>query len=241
MKTPYILLTAITLISVMQGCARQDNIAYAVDTQESPLQDYIAHAGGSVGTFCYSNSLEAVRSSLEQGVDFIELDLCLTSDAQLVAWHDWAFEWTGAPTHDQFMGRRIYGLFTPIDFPRMDSILSTNPQLSLVTDKISDPVVIDKWLHKYKKRVWVECFNDKDYFALQKMGYHVLASKVPPYKTETCTTIRCYTFNRFHCPDLSQRDGDCFALFGGGISKHDADSLFAIDPRIRFVYVDFFE
>ena len=209
---------------------------------ESPdLPHYIAHAGGSVYRYMYSNSLEAVRNTLAHGLDFMELDLSVTSDGELVAWHDWQFEWTEAPTHDEFMARKIYGLFTPIDFPRMDSILTANPQLTLVTDKISDPAVIDRWLGKYKDRMWVECFSDEDYFALQEKGYHVLASCVPPLKTDTPAVIRSYAFNYRHCADLSQCDGDCFALFGGEISRRKADSLFSTDPRIRFVYVDFYE
>ena len=209
---------------------------------ESPdLPHYIAHAGGSVYRYMYSNSLEAVRNTLAHGFDFIELDLSVTSDGELVAWHDWQFEWTEAPTHDEFMARKIYGLFTPIDFPRMDSILTANPQLTLVTDKISNPAVIDRWLGKYKDRMWVECFSDEDYFALQEKGYHVLASCVPPLKTDTPAVIRSYAFNYRHCADLSQCDGDCFALFGGEISRRKADSLFSTDPRIRFVYVDFYE
>ena len=205
------------------------------------LPHYIAHAGGSVYRYMYSNSLEAVRNTLAHGFDFMELDLSVTSDGELVAWHDWQFEWTEAPTHDEFMARKIYGLFTPIDFPRMDSILTANPQLTLVTDKISDPAVIDRWLGKYKDRMWVECFSDADYVALQEKGYHVLASCVPPLKTDTPAVIRSYAFNYRHCADLSQCDGDCFALFGGEISRRKADSLFATDPRIRFVYVDFYE
>ena len=209
---------------------------------ESPdLPHYIAHAGGSVYRYMYSNSLEAVRNTLAHGFDFMELDLSVTSDGQLVAWHDWQFEWTEAPTHDEFMARKIYGLFTPIDFPRMDSILTANPQLTLVTDKISDPAVIDRWLGKYKDRMWVECFSDEDYWALLKKGYHVMASRVPPVKADQPVAIRNYAFDYRQCPDFSKCDGDCFALFGGEISRRKADSLFAIDPRIKLVYADFYE
>ena len=204
-------------------------------------QDYIGHAGGSVHRYRYSNSIESVRNSLEHGLGYIELDLSLTSDGQLVAWHDWNFEWTEAPDHDEFMARKIYGLFTPIDFQRIDSIMTANPRLTLVTDKISDPQIIDRWLHPYKKRVWVECFSDADYFALQEMGYHVLASRVPPLKTDTPAVIRNYAFDYRLCAELPQCDGDCFALFGGEITKSDADSLFATDPRIRLVYIDYYE
>ncbi|MBP5476333.1 MAG: sulfatase-like hydrolase/transferase [Paludibacteraceae bacterium] len=236
---------------INQPCYADDNYALRTSLADklirsnwfaSPdLPHYIAHAGGSVRRYRYSNSLEAVRNTLEHGIDCIELDLSVTLDGQLVAWHDWNFEWTEAPTHDRFMAQKIYGLFTPVDFPRMDSILASNPQLTLVTDKISDPAVIDQWLGRYKNRVWVECFSDGDYWTLQKMGYHVLASRVPPAKTDQPAAVRNYAFDYRLCPDLSQCDGDCFALFGGEISRHDADSLFATDPRIRLVYIDFYE
>lgn len=206
-----------------------------------PVTHYIAHAGGCIERYLYSNSLDAVNNALHHNMDCIELDLSVTSDGQLVAWHDWNFEWTAPPTHDEFMARKIYGRFTPIDFPRIDSLLTANPHLSLVTDKISDPAIIDHWLHAYKNRVWVECFSDADYFALQKMGYHVLASRVPPHQSEPSEDVRFYTFDYRRCPDISLRDGDCFALFGGEITQTMADSLMALDKRVRFVYIDFYE
>lgn len=226
MKTISYLISVLAFAIVLPGCNRPH---------------YIAHAGGSIYGYCYSNSLEVVQNSLAHGIDYMELDLSITSDGRLVAWHDWAFEWTGAPTHDQFMARKIYDKFTPMDFPRIDSILRANPRLSLVTDKISDPQIIDRYFYPYRKRVWVECFFETDYWALQQMGYHVLFSQVPPMKSDTPAPIRQYAFDYRKCPDFSLVDGDCFALFGGAISKHDADSLFRLDPRIRLVYIDFYE
>lgn len=215
------------------GCSRGSQLQ-----SSSP---YISHAGGTIAQWRYSNSLEAVANSLEHGLAYIEFDLSITSDSQLVAWHDWGFEWNETPTHAQFMARKIYDLFTPIDYARIDSILTANPQLSLVTNKLSNPAEIDKWFHAYRSRIWVECFSDEDYFALKEMGYNVLASKVPPMANDTANRIRNYAFNYMQCRDLSNRDGDCFALFGGEISKADADSLLSIDPRIKFVYIDYYE
>lgn len=199
---------------------------------------YIAHAGGSIQGYRYSNSLEAISEALSHNIEYIELDLCLTADSCLVAWHDWNWQWTYIPTYEQFMHHKVYDLFTPVDFARIDSILAHNPQLSLVTDKISDPKIIDLYFHAYKRRVWVECFSNEDYFALQQMGYHVLASKEPPSQP---SSIRNYTFNRYSCADPSNRFGDCFAVFGGDISRTIADSIFSLDERIRFVYTDNYE
>ena len=238
MKIPFNLLAALVFAALLSGCTHREP---TVPADETMRQVYIAHAGGNINSYCYSNSLEAVRNTLAHGLDCMELDLCMTSDGQLVAWHDWDFEWDHVPEHDQFMARKIYDAFTPIDFLRIDSILRTNRRLSLVTDKISDPAIIDQWFSPYKERVWVECFSDDDYLTLQEMGYNVLASRVPPLKTDTPALIRNYTFNRFKCTDLSDRDGDVFALFGLEITKSLADSLLATDERIQFVYIDYYE
>lgn len=236
MKHFYIPLLVSFFIVYLPGCSPD------IPQQKLPDQHYIAHAGGSIQGYRYTNSLEAIQCAMSHGVTFIELDLCITSDGQLVAWHDWTFKWDGAPTYAAFMARKIDGLFTPLDYRRIDSIMVHNPELSLVTDKISDPILIDSLFHAYKDRVWVECFTDDDYWALQELGYHVYASKEPPVKSKQPDAIRNYVFHRFLCPDLSKKDGDAFSLFSfAELTKSMADSMFATDPRIKFVYIDYYE
>ena len=217
-------------------------------------QYYIAHAGGSIDGYIYTNSLEAVQNALSHDLEYIELDLSFTSDNYLVASHGWeGFNFETTPTYEQFMSNKIYGKYTPIDAHRIDSILSANPNLSLVTDKISDPNVIDTYFHRYKKRMWIECFSDEDYFRLQKLGYNVLRSEYPPTKTAVWAhVLKHFSFRdlkiwnyTLDCTDtkaLKKRHGDCFAIFGGAnISASDADRQFANDKRIKFVYVDYLD
>lgn len=232
MRHLFDIFVVITLTVVLPGCRSEENY------HEIEGQHYIAHAGGTIQGWRYSNSLEAVREALAHNIKYVELDLCITADGQLVAWHDWNWQWTYTPTHEQFMTHPVYNRFTPIDFAKMDSILSDNPQLSLVTDKISDPEIIERYFSKYKKRVWVECFTEADYFALQESGFHVLMSRSP---SVSASQISNYTYNRYDCADPSDRFGDCFAIYGGDISCTMADSIFAIDERIHFVYTDNYE
>lgn len=235
MKQSAFFLFLTTVVLCASGCSSNP-------PQPRSNQHYIAHAGGCIEGFRYTNSLEAIQCAMAHNVTFIELDLCITSDGQLVAWHDWTFQWDGAPTYEQFMAHKIDDLFTPLDYPRIDSIMVNNPELSLVTDKISDPAIIDSLFHAYKQRVWVECFTDDDYWALKELGYHVFASKEPPAKSDKPDSIRNYVFHRFLCPDLSVKDGDAFALFSfAELSMSMADSMFATDPRIQFVYIDYYE
>lgn len=49
---------------------------------------YISHAGGQVDSLTYLNCEEGLQQSIERGYKYIEFDLCLTEDSQLVFTHD---------------------------------------------------------------------------------------------------------------------------------------------------------
>ena len=76
------------------GCAADPggNTAENGDTAASAPEGHptlIAHAGGAVYGYRYSNSLEALDSAYEGGFRFIELDMSLTADDEIVLIHDW--------------------------------------------------------------------------------------------------------------------------------------------------------
>src|SRR5690554_7339671 len=54
-----------------------------VDFKTDPYA-FIAHAGGTVEGYQYTNALEAVENSLAHGYKLIEIDLSETSDGHLV-------------------------------------------------------------------------------------------------------------------------------------------------------------
>ena len=105
-------------------------------------QYYIAHAGGEIDGYAYTNSKEAVENAIKNGINYIELDLSLTSDSILVCAHDWkAFniqtgvsEDSVAISFEEFKKRKIYSRFSPLSIYELDSILLSNPGLFLVTD-----------------------------------------------------------------------------------------------------------
>lgn len=214
-------------------------------------QHYIAHAGGTIEGYKYTNSLEAIEHAIENGVQYIEVDFEWTADSQLVATHEWmGGDWQEVPTYEEFMGHKVYDRFIPMDVRMVDSIFRSNENLYLVTDKISDPVTIDMYFHDYRERVWVECFSEEDYFVLKAMGYNVWRSKTPPTNMGVVhRTIKRRSLNDFRIKNYVFRDttvtnygkmyGDCYAIYSAkDISKADADSIFELDKRIRFVYVD---
>ncbi|MBP5703196.1 MAG: hypothetical protein J6X12_00675, partial [Paludibacteraceae bacterium] len=151
----------------------------------------IAHALGSIDGYAYTNSREAMINSIEKGYKYLEVDIVSTSDSIMIAAHDWKQfnEMTGhrelkdsVISFDEFKKRKIYNTYTPVTIQEVIDTLMNHPDISIVTDKISDPVIIEKLFSKLKNRVYVECFSEDDYFDLKKKGYHVMYST---YYTET--------------------------------------------------------
>ena len=80
----------------------------------------IAHAGGSVGTVVYSNSLEALETNKEF-FQLFELDFLETSDGNLVCLHDWE------QSAEKMLGSRFE---KPISLQEFDSLVRKNPELT---------------------------------------------------------------------------------------------------------------
>lgn len=145
----------------------------------------IAHALGSIDGNVYTNSREAMISSIAKGYKYLEVDIDSTSDGIYIATHDWGHFNTitnhselkdKKVTFDEFKKRKIYNAYTPITIQEVIDTLKNHPDISIMTDKISDPDIIESLFGDIKDRVYVECFSEDDYFELKKRGYHVMFS-----------------------------------------------------------------
>lgn len=245
--------TIVLLSNVLVSCSQESH---------SPI--YIAHAGGQIDGYNYTNCMEAVQHSLSHNITHIELDLVLTSDSQLVAAHDWNHynDITGhegdslIPSYEEFKSRKMYGRYTPITWEDIDTLMNNHPYLYLVTDKISSPKIINQYFGTYRERVLVECFNMEDYIELERLGYFCMLSSPPPTKVEVLEyknnklpdinkypIVPNYTFWYFGAFDEETKTsyeecyGETFAVFSVA-NKMKADRLASLDPRIKYVYVD---
>ncbi len=160
-------------------------LSYVPQTSGQQKPQPIAHALGSIDGYVYTNSREAMNNSLEKGYKYLEVDMDSTSDGVIVASHDWAHfnEITNYSelkdtmiSFEEFSTRKIYDMYTPITIQEIIDTLMNNPDVSIVTDKISDPDIIEKYFSGIKDRVYVECFSDDDYFELKQKGYNVMFS-----------------------------------------------------------------
>lgn len=156
-----------------------------MEVQAQQMPEPIAHALGEIEDIIYSNSREALIASIEKGYKYIEVDIDSTSDGIFIASHDWtAFNsTTNHPeckdtiySYEVFKNRKLYSKLTPITIDEIIDTLKNHPEISLVTDKISDPVIIEKCFSEIKNRVYVECFSLSDYEELKKLGYNAMYS-----------------------------------------------------------------
>ncbi len=139
-------------------------------------QFYIAHAGGEIDGYNYTNSKEAILQSINRQYKYIELDLIPNSDSILLCMHDIRSfnQMTGFGDSDvfpkDFKSRKIYNKYTPITLDEVLKIRQKRPFI-LVTDKIDDPVTLNKYFVKDKRNLLVEAFTWQRYTELKRFGY----------------------------------------------------------------------
>ena len=141
---------------------------------------FIAHAGGSIGGLAMTNSMEALYAARDKGYKYIELDLQFTSDSVLVAMHDWA-EYNmavgqeergdSAPSFAELSSRGLPNGFTLLTHSDIYDFFIANDSICFVTDKISNPDILDNFFPGLESRMLVEAFSYKDYVALHERGY----------------------------------------------------------------------
>ena len=102
----------------------------------------MAHAGGGFEDSVYSNTKEAILNSIDNGFNFVELDLTLTSDDKLVCFHGWdkntyeaiGVDYEGVPTYDEFMSWKVLGKYNTIDVNDLIDIMKEHPDLLIEVD-----------------------------------------------------------------------------------------------------------
>lgn len=111
----------------------------------------ISHAMGGIDGHTYSNCLEGFLENYEEGHRIFEVDMELTSDGQIVLWHDWnrqfcsKYKKGGTPTYEQFMSSRIYDEYTPLDLKALLELMAQYPDVHIITDsKHSSSTIVKK-------------------------------------------------------------------------------------------------
>ena len=149
------------------SCSKEE---IKVEEEEKSFTDiFIAHAGGAIEGFVYTNSLEALNLSYRKGCKLFELDMIETSDGKLVAAHDWKYyksvtNYSGTIddtplTEEQFLSLKIQGKFTPMNMETINKWFAEHKDAILVTDKINSPAEMLRKGFLFKDRLIMELFT----------------------------------------------------------------------------------
>lgn len=166
---------------------------------------FIAHAGGGIDGFTYTDSVQALRLSKSKGFKIFEFDLNVSKDGELVALHDWASfrEFSSiepamghAPlTSADVKKATLHGKFTSVTIKEINDIIGNDKELYLVTDKSNDFVKLSNAFN-FHDRVFTEVFGVKNYVKailnnVRRPMYAIGALK----KGEVFEIIRLYLLN----------------------------------------------
>ena len=205
-------LFCITFISAMGFLYKFTNPTNDNFPNLSDKKYFIAHATGSIYGYIYVNSRESLMKSIENGYQFIEVDLDKTADGTLVCVHDWEdfnkasipnISWRDSsqflkiPTLEEFKQRKIYGLFTPLTLSEVIEIQQQH-HFTLITDRISNPSVLNNYFtQEHRHQVMVEAFSEEDYLGLKAEGYIPMLSVQLISKYSDCMSflIKCLINN----------------------------------------------
>ena len=100
----------------------------------------IAHAGGAVYGYRFTNSLEALDRAYAAGFRFIELDFQRTSDGAIVLIHDWKsmsarlLGEAGQRSLEEFRAAEALAGLTLLDLDGLLSWMEAHPDCAIITD-----------------------------------------------------------------------------------------------------------
>lgn len=118
----------------------------------------IAHAGGAIDGYTYTNSKEALMNALNNGFHYIELDLCVTPQG-VVCSHD-----------------SVNNGEKPLMMLNEAVTIWQERPFEFVVDKISDVKVLNRYFKSNRAHVYVETFNIGEYRKLEQNGYIAMLS-----------------------------------------------------------------
>ena len=243
------LILQLLMISLLLSCSTQER-------SEDFSPEYIAHAGGAIDSCIYTNSREAMEQAAANGYRFIEFDLLFTADSVLVAAHSWdefnqmtdcAHLGDTVPLFNDFVSRKIYVRYTPLSAGEINAFLEQHDGLYLVTDKISDPEILQEYFPNLKNRMVVEAFSFQHYCRLTSEGYYrVLYScmahdLLPTLLGSSADNIEWITFHTSAFNNLLFKLINYFNRFNIALfTVNDMDSIPAKYCKdVKMIYTDY--
>lgn len=142
----------------------------------------VAHAGSGVYGFRYTNSLEALEESYNNGFQLIEIDFEWTSDGKVVAIHDWEsmvarlFEIEPRVLSlKEFKTLETFQDLTLMDLDDLANWLRTKKDVFIVTDVKTDNLeflsLVSQSYEDIQNQIIPQIYSFEEYEPAKEMGY----------------------------------------------------------------------
>lgn len=144
------------------------------------LPEKIIHAGGAIGGYVGSNSLEALERTYGLGQRYIEMDFVLSSDGVPVCLHDWSMYYSNSLgdtpiSAAEFAKIKIFNEYTALTLDSLVAWLNTHPDVFVITDIKEDNVgVLRQIAEKHPEimpRLMPQIYQYDEYAPVRAMGY----------------------------------------------------------------------
>ncbi len=158
-----------------------------LENQLTPrLQPLVAHGGGAIYGYRYTNSLEALNSSYDNGFRLIELDFSWTKDERPVLIHDWDkmsrrlfMDMGGSLTLEEFKSRPTFQDLTLMDLYDLSQWLVEHPDAFIITDVKESNTRALAWIRHYypemAEQIIPQIYSFDEYERVKNFGYkHII-------------------------------------------------------------------
>ena len=138
MRKKWVALLMAAVLVLLTGCG---------STEPQPAPGHptlIAHAGGAIYGYRYTNSKEALDTAYGAGHRYLEVDFQSTLDGEIVLIHDWdsmasrLLGSEGQRTKEAFLSAETFSGLTLLDLSGLLQWMDRHPEAAMVTDIKSD-------------------------------------------------------------------------------------------------------
>lgn len=143
----------------------------------------IAHAGGGINGIKYSNSIEAIKESIQEGYMYIEIDMLESSDGKIIAahsWHELKKQLKYSDLNNKPLAQKDIVLdhaeLKPVKMSDLNHFVN-NETFILITDKINNYTLLAAEFDSIGNII-VEVFSTDDYNKAKELGINNLALSI---------------------------------------------------------------
>lgn len=236
LKVLILLMIQITLSLIQIVPVFADDPSEAIRSEAIRYKSVIAHGGGAYKGYETTNSVEALNQSIENGYQYIELDMDLSSDGRIIMLHDWdrtALHYYGTTfdkkiSYRNFLALKVHGKYEVLTFDKLLPILKAHREVRIITDTKGDNLKLLKTIaDKYPEvtdQIIPQIYDYDQWDGAKELGFDTIIFTL--YTMAEIDTGRLASFVKekdiyaVTMPDYVADKGYCTALAKEGIKVY---------------------